>query len=648
MKKTTKLTGYPSIDQPWLNYYPPQADLIDIPRMTSWEMTEEVNKGRENETALLYFGKKISHKDNAFNVERVAASLKNMGYTNGFTMPVLSVPTPESSYLLQGIGKIGSASNMLSPSFTPEQMYKHIKESDSDTLFLLDNEILYGPYLEPIQDSKLKEIITFSPQESFLLGKKGKKILDNAVTWKDFIQRGKGYRGKTHYPYHPNTHYSTVYSSGTTGDSKGIALPHEAYTTMPLMYKATGMNFTESMKFLHTIPFNHSTGQNNSFEMVLKLKGIVILDPPFSATRFANSIIKYRPDVTIAPVTHFLPLIDDPKMKTAKGKKAISNMKFPYWVGEYGPDYYRSKLNDLWQSTGKGIFMEDSSGECELGPAITTTIGQWNNYDKPSAGKPLPGVIIGCFDPITGEEKKYNQKGMVWASTPARMIGYYKNPDKTLSAFGKKVGNRIESITASEFEQLSNSLDRGKLWVCLGDFGHIDEQGNLFYHGRSYDAVNLDSIVGTKKKMNTVSNNKIDLFDMKKEIIGDSTKVIDCEVVDVEYNNKKVLACHLILHPFYNSSVENLILEIDNKCSEKFGQGVIPVGYKIKSSFAQAISGKRDKEVLRGERAGFLKPIDGTICSVSIPRVGEIEVEPYSGENLEQEVNNYQKNLKIR
>ena len=56
-----KLTGYPSIDKPWLKYYTEEAIAAPLPKCTLWENIYEHNKNHQDDTALLYFGKRISY-----------------------------------------------------------------------------------------------------------------------------------------------------------------------------------------------------------------------------------------------------------------------------------------------------------------------------------------------------------------------------------------------------------------------------------------------------------------------------------------------------------------------------------------------------------------------------------------------------------
>ncbi len=53
-----ELTGYPSVDKPWLKYYDKALTEEDIPKCSAFRMLYERNKDYLTDTALLYFHKK--------------------------------------------------------------------------------------------------------------------------------------------------------------------------------------------------------------------------------------------------------------------------------------------------------------------------------------------------------------------------------------------------------------------------------------------------------------------------------------------------------------------------------------------------------------------------------------------------------------
>ena len=55
------ITGYPSIDKPWLKYYDPEFLKLPLPEMTLYEYLRFKTTDIPDYTAFAYYGRKISY-----------------------------------------------------------------------------------------------------------------------------------------------------------------------------------------------------------------------------------------------------------------------------------------------------------------------------------------------------------------------------------------------------------------------------------------------------------------------------------------------------------------------------------------------------------------------------------------------------------
>ena len=74
-----KLTGYPSIDKPWLKYYSEEALHAPLPQCTVFELLWNNNKDHLGDTALNYYGRKITYEQLFAGIERAAKSFFRTG-----------------------------------------------------------------------------------------------------------------------------------------------------------------------------------------------------------------------------------------------------------------------------------------------------------------------------------------------------------------------------------------------------------------------------------------------------------------------------------------------------------------------------------------------------------------------------------------
>ena len=62
MRAEHELTGFPSIDKPWLKYYSEESIHTPLPQKILYRYLYENNRNHMESIALNYFGKKISYK----------------------------------------------------------------------------------------------------------------------------------------------------------------------------------------------------------------------------------------------------------------------------------------------------------------------------------------------------------------------------------------------------------------------------------------------------------------------------------------------------------------------------------------------------------------------------------------------------------
>lgn len=75
MSETPVMSGYASIDKPWLKYYPTDVDKRPLPQETFYTRVYLANKDHPDEYAFNYYGKHITYDMFFREVDRCAKSL---------------------------------------------------------------------------------------------------------------------------------------------------------------------------------------------------------------------------------------------------------------------------------------------------------------------------------------------------------------------------------------------------------------------------------------------------------------------------------------------------------------------------------------------------------------------------------------------
>lgn len=618
-RKNINLTGKASIDKPWQIDYTEEALSSEMPNCTLYEYIYNNNKEHLNQTALEFYGKKITFGQMFDKVEECAKALKQNGVKAGDNVSMCIPGVLETTYMTLALSKIGACGNMLSPAFSEEQLVSKLNETESDILILLD-EFYDKNIATSIEKSNIKKVVVVPISDSLPLGincvkqvsdyikvLKGKKIAipnnDKFIDWKQFIKTGKDYKGITTEEYKKDTPIVMVYTSGTTGVSKGIVLTNDGFTSMIRQHEVSGMNFKRGQRCLQVIPTWFSTGICNSLMMPLSFGITVIFDPIFDKHRFAKNIKNYKPSHAIAPTSHWEAILDDKVLDNTD----LSFLVYPVAGGEALTPRLEEILNSFLAAHNAEAKMGKGWGECELGSCVTVTK---ENSNKPgSAGKPLSHVIVSTFDTETEEELGYNQRGQLEVCTPCKMKEYYKNLKATMEFF------RID--------------EQQRVWGRSGDIGYVDEEGFVFIEGRASDFI-----------LNPAGE-KIYLFDIENKILEDEAVQL-CEVIgmSIENGTRQIPIAHLVLKEEYKGQEQSIIKRIDEKCKESLSEFAVPLGYKCRDAFTATPGGKRDTNALKQERDGYMKPLENSFVYLKYPEDDKPQIDYSDSPALNIETDN--------
>ncbi len=580
-----EMTGYPSIDKPWLKYYSEEAIHAKIPSCTVYENIYGRNSNRINNTALIYYGKKISYGELFENTEKVKRAFENAGVKKGDIVVMITSSTPETVYSILALCRIGAVANMLNPFFGEQQMIDRIKETNACILIALDrlykNISAFADKL-PIRMTIIIPVTNSMPVAAKLAAKV--KLVktyisynDRTIIWNDFIKSSENAEPTADAEYEKGRPFVMVYSSGTTGASKGIVLTNDGINSTICHYLNLDLPISVSFTFLQMIPLWFSTGIVLSLFMPLTMQMTTILEPVFNEKVFVDDMLKYKPNSTLVATSIWIYLMKSGQYK----RNDMSFMKFPVTGGEKLLPETEMELNSFIQDLGCKTNLLKGYGMCELGSTVTGDLP--TVFRTGSVGIPLENIVVSAFDIKTNRELKYGERGEIRVLTPARMREYYNNPDETSRFF--------------------YTDDNGNSWGRTGDIGFIDEDGFVFILGRASDIFIANS------------GKTIYCFDIENVILQHQA-VNQCKVVGVEKEGRQLLIAHIVLNDNTAQKIDQLLKEINELCKNELYSDSVPWGYVIRDAMPIKNSGKLDIEKLKSANNNILL-VDETIKQIS-------------------------------
>lgn len=458
------MTGYPSIDKPWLKYYTKEQINAKLPQLKAYDYIYTENKAYPNDIAFNYYGRKITYSSFFQETEKAAKAFLKLGIHEGDIVAVIAVSLPEVIYSFYGLNRIGAVANMIDPRTSAEGIREYIEEADIKTVVVID--LAYEKIVKVIQESGVKNVIVVSPADSlpqtttvlYRISKGKVQINKTHFDWYSFIENGKE-QEFIESPYRENECCVIVHTGGTTGVPKGVMLSNDNLNQSAFQLMNSAFYMARGDVWADIMPPFIAYGIGNGLHMPL-IKGMeVVLIPAFDPKKYDDLMIKYNPTHIVGVPSHYENIITSKKMKN----RDLSYLISPVVGGDTMKIDLEEKVNAFIKShKGKNNVMK-GYGMTEVSAAVSACMSDEINKIG-SVGIPFAHTVISIFDPETVEEMKYGEKGEVCMTGPNTMIGYYKNEVETHIILRKH--------------------SDGQLWVHSGDIGYMDEDGMLFIEGR--------------------------------------------------------------------------------------------------------------------------------------------------------------------
>ena len=428
MNENAMLTGKPSIDRPWMKFYPDVLRGIQVPACTV-EQYLSVRAADPNVVAMHYYGVDITWGTVFRKVDATARALQVLGIKQGDQIPVFLRSVPEFIYLLLAAERIGAS--LLCRDNTLEENIEAVQKANAKVIFVHDffskaeieayreqtnvNTYVIVPALESGDRAAMPVYLQHSLDALYPdVPARG----SDTMMWADFCNMGQRFRGFVPAPVNIDRPLLRAYTSGSTGPSKQVI--HSAHSIIGVLAQMNFYGASDKFRptWLLTILPPALIAVVVSM-MLLPLAGgmLLILDPLVDVYDVDLEMMRYRPNNRpLRNVEEFL-------------KQHNCNLRF---TAGYGSS--------------------------EAGSNATLPMAPFPVRDG-NVGVPMIHSVISIFKPGTQEELTYNTPGEICMTGPGVMLGYDR-PEATAKA-------------------LQVHAD-GKTWLHTGDIGYMSEDGVLY------------------------------------------------------------------------------------------------------------------------------------------------------------------------
>jgi long-chain acyl-CoA synthetase len=342
---------------------------------------------------------------------------------------------------------------------------------------------------------------------------------------------------------HAQSVASLIFTSGTTGQPKGVMLSHRNLTSMVSMLSSV-FDMTTRDGVLSVLPLHHTFEFSTGFLTPLSRGAQITYLPELTSDALARAIKNGHVTGMVGVPALWELLHRRIKNRLYErsdwiGKAADNLMWANAWLRDKTPlnfgqilfypiheglggriRYFISGGSALSEKIqrdfhGLGFTILEGYGLTEASPVLTVTRPE-NQMLTGTVGKPLPGVEVRIADPDP------SGVGEVLARGPNVMLGYYED----------------------EIATRKTLVDR---WLYTGDLGRVDDDGNLYLVGRS-------------KEIIVDTNGKNVYPDELEETYGNSVYVKELSIVGLADGIGEKVACLVVPDDEYDISLSRAAL----------------------------------------------------------------------------------------
>lgn len=494
------VTVNPFSERIWLsNYGPGVPASVPVPRRTLPTFLESSAYWFPKRTAIIFYGSRLTYQQLNDQVNQFAQVLHGMGVAPGDRVMLALPNMPQLIVAYYATLRIGGVVVLPTADANARQLIRQMRQTQPKVLVTLTG---FSQMAQMARELAAVRNVVFCDLRSVVSASTYSRLISRWITNGDEseaieIAKRVGKRMssliKEAAPEPPPIRGSSddlaviLFTSGTTGDSKGVCLSHRNLVANTLQTRHWITNTQSGREvWLSVIPLVHSYGMTGAMNIPIAMAGTIVLLPSFDVQEVLEHVREHRPT--------FFPGVP--------GMYAAIN-QYPN-VRDYGLDSIRAcvsaaaplpiEVQEAFEKLTRGTLVE-GYGLTEASPV--THINPLEGRRKPgSIGVPIPDTEARIVDLATGEVLPPGEIGELLVRGPQVMQGYW-GP-----------GGELDR---------SSLIDDG--WLDTGDVAVMDSDG--YFH-----------IVSRKKDVIVFGDYNVYPRDVE-EVIHENSKVLEVAVVGV-------------------------------------------------------------------------------------------------------------------
>jgi acyl-CoA synthetase (AMP-forming)/AMP-acid ligase II len=402
---------------------------------------EKRAKKRPTKPAILFKEEKITFSDLNVLSNRVANRLLKVGVKKGDRIVLLFPNCPQFCVAYFAILKIGAIAVVLDIRLSHAEMEPIFQETEVTAVI---TSVKQKVFIDRVRRTvpTLKHIVVTGAE---------KEDIRDWHSYEEIIEKESS--EKISIPLQEEDESLYLYTSGTTGRSKGVVLTNDHLTYFPETLRHAVL-MSEQDTYGLVLPISHIAGPC-ILNLMVECGMTVSLIDEMKPKKILDAIQNHRITYLSGPPSIFQMISNIPHWE----RYDCSSLRAISMMGTVVPEQLMKEFAERYPH----LQPVQGYGATETSPLLTMTHLKDAPRKMASAGKAAPRVELKIIGQ-DGKEVEVGQIGEIIARGPQIMKGYFKDPKAT----AKKIKDG---------------------WYHTGDLGRFDEDGYLYILGRADDMV---------------------------------------------------------------------------------------------------------------------------------------------------------------
>lgn len=483
MTEEKKLTGYPSIDKPWLKYYKQNVfeKAMNTPKdKTIYRFYMENVFTMPDHPILKYFNATFTTKDFVELIELWARAFRSVGVTEDEMVPVYGTWSPEIAAIFFALNAIGAHPYFEKLEITEEALREETAGAKVGVVFEpLWNDTAKAVFCEKRFEKVfmvgLADSMVFPLKQIISLKSKWKKEIKDTrkYIYSNRIKRlASEYKNPFEASFKKDRIAVITTSSGTTSSVvKGVMDTNEGALANIIGTAYSEPGFIAGKESFITLPPTASTAINCFFLLPLYMGMTVRIDPRADETNWTKLLVKYKPSLAASTGSLWYSFYRQIENRYKNGESIDLSFLDTFILGGSGvtPEQL-TFINKIAKKCNVQNPMDSGYGCSEFFGVISVdkhgVICDPITKTVNDVGIPIPGAIVGVFDE-NGNELSYGKRGELFVKGPSIMHGYFNKPEYNERVFNGE-------------------------WLRTGDIVEIDENGYIYCYGRKNASIEIN------------------------------------------------------------------------------------------------------------------------------------------------------------